>query len=91
MSSFILLKDKFFLTGQRENKMNKVLLFRALLATKFKYISGINDNFFSTFLFMVNVGFTFGSHFGLFFLGSLGSEQRLIGVRKEQRPLRDYS
>ena len=70
--------------------MNKVLLFRALLATKFKYISGINDNFFSTFLFMVNVGFTFGSHFGLFFLGSLGSEQRLIGVRKEQRPLRDY-
>ena len=58
-----------------------------MLVTNFKYFSGINDNFFSTFLFMINVGFTFGSHFCLFFLGSLGSDDMLTGVKKGKRPL----
>ena len=58
-----------------------------MLVTNFKYFSGINDNFFSTFLFMINVGFTFGSHFGLFFLGSLGSDELLTGVLNGKRPL----
>ena len=58
----------------------ETIAIRALLLMKFKYLSGINDYFFSKFIFMFNVGFTFGSHLGLFFLGSLGSDELLTGM-----------
>ena len=47
---------------------------------KFKYFIGNNENFFSKFIFMINAGFTFGSHIGLFYLGSLGSDELLTGT-----------
>ena len=56
------------------------ILTRALFVTNYKYICGINDKFLSTFLFLVNVGFSFDSHFSLFFFGCLGSDQLLVGV-----------
>ena len=49
--------------------LTKVLLTRAIMATSYKYISGINDMFFSNFIFMVNFGFSFGSHCCLGILG----------------------
>ena len=56
------------------------ILTRALFVTNYKYICGINDKLLSTFLFVVNVGFSFGSHFSLFFFGCLGSDELLVGV-----------
>ena len=41
---------------------------------------GINDRFFSTFLFEFNIGFAFGSHLALFALGSIGKDEVLTGV-----------
>ena len=55
-------------------------LTRALFVTNYKHISGINDKFFSNFLFLVNSGFSFGSHILLFFFGRLGDDELMIGV-----------
>ena len=55
-------------------------LTRALFVTNYKCISGINDKFFSNFLFLVNSGFSFGSHILLFFFGCLGDDELMIGV-----------
>ena len=57
-------------------------LTRALFVTNYKRISGINDKFFSSFLFFVNIGFSFGSHILLFFFRRLGSDELMIGVEK---------
>ena len=43
---------------------------KAAMATKFKYIGGINDYFFGHFLFVANLGFAIGSSFGIYLLGS---------------------
>ena len=59
--------------------LTEAIVVRAVLLTKFKYIIGINDNFFSIFMFMFNAGFTFGYQIGLFYLGSLGSDELLTG------------
>ena len=55
-------------------------LARALFVTNYKHISSINDKFFSNFLFIVNSGFSFGSHILLFFFGYLGDDELMIGV-----------
>ena len=65
--------------------LSEALLFKALFLTNFKYANRINEYFFSTFIFMVNIGFSFGSHLALFFLGSLESEQMLTGVKKNPK------
>ena len=49
--------------------LTEALLTRAIMATSYKYVSGINDMFFSNFIFMVNFGFSFGSHCCLAILG----------------------
>ena len=56
------------------------ILTRALFVTNYKHISSINDKFFSHFLFLVNSGFSFGSHILLFFFGYLGDDELMIGV-----------
>ena len=56
------------------------ILTRALFVTNHKLVSGINDKFFSNFLFLVNSGFSFGSHILLFFFGCLGDDELMIGV-----------
>ena len=67
------------------------ILTRALFLMNYKYISGINDKLFNTFLFIANIGFSFGSHFCLFFFGYLGLDELLIGVEKTSRvPLSIY-
>ena len=54
---------------------------------RYKYFSGINERFFSTFLFEFNIGFAFGSHLALFALGSIGKDEVLTGVvfKNEER------
>ena len=49
--------------------LTEALLTRAIMATSYKYVSGINDMFFSNFIFMVNFGFSLGSHCCLGILG----------------------
>ena len=44
---------------------------KAAMATKFKYMGGINDDFFGHFLFAANLGFAIGSAFGMYHLCSL--------------------
>ena len=58
-----------------------------LFSCRYKYFSGINDRFFSTFLFEFNIGFAFGSHLALFALGSIGKDEVLTGVffKNEER------
>ena len=55
-------------------------LTKALFVTSYKHINGINDKFFSNFLFLVNSGFSFGSHILLIFFGCLGDDGLMIGV-----------
>ena len=47
----------------------EALLTRAIMLTSYKYVNGINDVFVSHFIFMVNFGFSFGSHCCLGILG----------------------
>ena len=49
--------------------LTEALMVRAVMITKFRYVSGIDDNFMGTFIFMVNKGFSFGSHIALSILG----------------------
>ena len=49
--------------------LTEALVTRAIMATSYKYVSGTNDVFFSNFIFMVNFGFSFGSHCCLGILG----------------------
>ena len=65
--------------------LSEALLIKALLLTNFKYANRINEYFFSTFIFMVNIGFSIGSHLALYFLGSLESEQLLTGVKENPK------
>ena len=58
------------------------ILTRALFVTNYKRICSINDKFFSNFLFLVNIGFSFGSHILLFFFRCLGADELMIGVKK---------
>ena len=58
----------------------EALLSLALLMTHYKYISGIDDKFFSIFICMLNISFSLGSQCILFFLRILGSDELLIGV-----------
>ena len=51
--------------------MTEAIASRAAMATKFKYIGGINDYFFGHFLFVANLGFAMGSAFGMYDLCSL--------------------
>ena len=49
--------------------LTEALVIRAVMITSYKNFSGINDNFMSTFISLVNSGFSFGSHIGLCTLG----------------------
>ena len=49
--------------------LTEALVIRAVMITNYKNFSGINDNFVSTFISLVNSGFSFGSHIGLCSLG----------------------
>ena len=49
--------------------LTEALLTRAVMVTSYNYISGTNDVFFGNFIFMVNFGFSFGSHCCLGILG----------------------
>ena len=51
--------------------MTEAIAIKAAMATKFKYIGGINDYFFGHFLFVANLGFAMGSAFGMYDLCSL--------------------
>ena len=51
--------------------MTEAITVKAAMATKFKYMGGINDYFFGHFLFVANLGFAIGSAFGMYHLGSL--------------------
>ena len=51
--------------------MTEAIAIKAAMATKFKYIGGINDYFFGYFLFVANLGFAMGSAFGMYDLCSL--------------------
>ena len=55
-------------------------LTRALFVTNYKRISGINDKFFSNFLFLFNSGFSFGSHIFVIFFRCIGEDELMIGV-----------
>ena len=55
--------------------LTEALLTRAIMVTSYKYVSGTNDVFFGNFIFVVNFGFSFGSHcclgiLGLYFFSS---------------------
>ena len=67
--------------------LTEALMIKALLLTNFKQFSGINDSFFSMFAGLINVGFSLGSHIALFFLGSLGSDEILTGLRGKPRQI----
>ena len=51
--------------------MTEAIAVKAAMATKFKYMGGINDYFLGHFLFVANLGFAIGSAFGMYHLGSL--------------------
>ena len=51
--------------------MTEAIAIKAAMATKFKYIGGINDNFFGHFFFVANLGFAIVSAFGMYDLCSL--------------------
>ena len=51
--------------------ITEAVAIKSAMATKFKYIGGINDDFFGDFLFMANLGFVSVSTFGMYFLCSL--------------------
>ena len=50
--------------------ITEAIAIKAAMATKFKYIGGINDYFFGHFLFVANLGFAVGSVLGMYHLGS---------------------
>ena len=49
--------------------LTEALVVRAVMITSYKHVTGVNDKFMGTFIFLVNKGFSFGSHFGLCILG----------------------
>ena len=51
--------------------MTESIVIKAAMATKFKYVGGINDYFFGHFLFVANLGFATVSVFGMYHLCSL--------------------
>ena len=51
--------------------ITEAVAIKAAMATKFKYIGGINDDFFGDFLFTANLGFVTVSTFGMYFLCTL--------------------
>ena len=51
--------------------MTEAIAIKAAMATKFKYVGGINDDFFGHFLFVANLGFATVSAFGMYHLNSL--------------------
>ena len=51
--------------------MTEAIAIKAAMATKFKYVGGINDYFFGHFLFVANLGFATVSAFGMYHLCSL--------------------
>ena len=61
--------------------LTEALLTRAIMATSYKYVSGTNDVFFGNFIFMVNFGFSFGSHCCLGILGLYLFLAHLLKVR----------
>ena len=65
-------------------------MIKALLLTNFKRFSGINDSFFSMFASFINIGFSLGSHIALFFLGILGSDDILTGIKGKPRQMSLY-
>ena len=67
--------------------LTEALMIRALLLTNFKQFNGINDDFFSIFAGLINIGSSLGSHIALFILGSLGSDEILTGLRGKPRQM----
>ena len=70
--------------------LTEALMIKSLLLTNFKQFSGINDSFFSMFASLINIGFSFGSHIALFFLGSLGPDDILTGIKRKPRKMSLY-
>ena len=64
------------------------LVTRATFMTNSRHAYKIDDKFFSNFIFMVNIGFSVGSNFGLYLLGTcgFGGDQMLSGIKKKTRP-----
>ena len=65
-------------------------MIKSLLLTNFKQFCGINDSFFSTFASLINIGFSLGSHIALFFIGSLGPDDILTGIKRKPRKMSLY-
>jgi hypothetical protein len=66
--------------------MTEAIASRAAMATKFKYIGGINDFFFGQFIFAANLGFAIGSAFGMYHVCSLQLDIMIFsgeGIEKE--------
>ena len=70
--------------------LTEALMIKALIITNFKQFSGINDSFFSRFACLINIGFSLGSHIALFFLGNLGSDDILTGIKGKPRQMSLY-
>ena len=49
--------------------LTEAQVIRAIMITSYKNFTVINDMFLSLFIFLVNSGFSMGSHIGLFILG----------------------
>ena len=49
--------------------LTEALVVRAVMITSYKHVTGVDDKFMGTFIFLVNKGFSFGSHIGLCILG----------------------
>ena len=70
--------------------LTEALMIRALLLTNFKQFNGINDDFFSIFAGLINIGSSLGSHIALFTLGSLGSDEILTGIQGKPRQISPF-
>ena len=70
--------------------LSEAIVVRSLQLVKFKHVSGINDDFFARLVFRSNAAFAFGAHIGLFYLGSLESDELLTGVLSFPRGLSHF-
>ena len=64
--------------------LTEAIAIKAVMVPSKKHVISIDDKFASRFIFIVNFGFTFGSHMGLYVLGSLGYDELLTGRVKSK-------
>ena len=65
-------------------------MIKALFLTNFKHVCHINEYFFGTFIFIINIGFMFGSHLTLYYLDHLDADQLLTGVMENPKPISSF-